>query len=51
MYVALKKNGIPAKMIRYDGQPHAIGGSWNQVHRMLNERRWLDQYLKPKPTP
>jgi len=51
MYVALKKNGIPAKMIRYEGQPHSIGGSWNQVHRMLNERRWLDQYLKMKPTP
>jgi dipeptidyl aminopeptidase/acylaminoacyl peptidase len=51
MYVALKKNGVPAKMIRYEGQPHSIGGSWNQVHRMLNERRWLDQYLKAKPTP
>ncbi|MGE5101592.1 MAG: prolyl oligopeptidase family serine peptidase [Deltaproteobacteria bacterium] len=51
MYVALKKNGVPAKMIRYDGQPHSIGGSWNQVHRMLNERRWLDQYLKAKATP
>ena len=51
MYVALKKNGIPAKMIRYDGQPHSIGGSWNQVHRMLNERWWLDRYLKTKPTP
>jgi len=47
MYVALKKNGVPAKMIVYANMPHGISGSWNQVHRMLNERRWLDQYLKP----
>jgi dipeptidyl aminopeptidase/acylaminoacyl peptidase len=46
MYVALKKNGVPAKVIQYAGQPHSIGGSWNQVHRMINERRWLDTYLK-----
>ncbi|HEX4936372.1 MAG TPA: S9 family peptidase, partial [Gemmatimonadaceae bacterium] len=46
MYVALKKNGVPTKMIQYEGQWHSIGGSWNQVHRMLNERRWLDQWLK-----
>ena len=46
MYVALKKNGVPARMIQYAGQPHGISGHWNNVHRMLNERRWLDTYLK-----
>lgn len=46
MYVALKKNGVPAKMIQYAGMAHGITGSWNQVHRMLNELRWLEQYLK-----
>jgi dipeptidyl aminopeptidase/acylaminoacyl peptidase len=46
MYVALKKNGVPAKMIQYAGMPHSISGSWNMVHRMLNERAWLDRYLK-----
>ena len=25
----------------------ASAGSWNQVHRMLNELHWLDTYLKP----
>ncbi|MDB4875637.1 MAG: hypothetical protein JWM41_2083 [Gemmatimonadetes bacterium] len=49
MYVALKKNGVPAKMIRYDNMPHSISGSWNVVHRMLNERKWLDQWMKEKP--
>ena len=46
MYFALKKNGVPAKIIQYAGQPHGIAGHWNQVHRMLNERAWLDAYLK-----
>jgi dipeptidyl aminopeptidase/acylaminoacyl peptidase len=54
MFVALKKNGVPAKMIQYAGQPHGIAGSWNNVHRMLNELRWLNTYLagaakRPQP--
>jgi len=48
MYVALKKNGVPAKMIQYRGMPHSISGSWNVVHRMINEVRWLDTWLKTK---
>ena len=46
MYVALKKNGVPAKMIQYANMPHGITGSWNIVHRMLNEREWLDRWVK-----
>ena len=48
MYVALKKNGVPAKVIQYKGMPHGISGSWNVVHRMINELRWLDTYTKAK---
>ena len=47
MYFALRRRGVPAKMIRYDGQAHGIGGNWNIVHRMLNELAWFDTYLKP----
>jgi dipeptidyl aminopeptidase/acylaminoacyl peptidase len=53
MYFALKRRGIPAKMIRYADQPHGIGGNWNNVHRMINELQWWDKYLKgtrPKTT-
>ena len=46
LYVAIKKQGVPAKMIQYAGQPHGIAGSWNNVHRMLNERAWFDTYVK-----
>jgi dipeptidyl aminopeptidase/acylaminoacyl peptidase len=47
MYFALKRRGVPAKMIRYQGQPHGIGGHWNNVHRMLHELEWWDKYMKP----
>ena len=49
MYFALKRRGVPAKMIQYAGQPHGIAGHWNNVHRMLNELRWWNQYLKASP--
>jgi len=51
MFVALKKLGVPAKMIQYEGMPHGISGSWNNVHRMLNELRWLNQYLDLRASP
>ena len=46
MYFALKRRGVPAKMIQYAGQPHGIGGHWNNVHRMLNELQWWNTYLR-----
>jgi len=50
MYFALKRRGVPAKMIRYADQPHGIAGHWNNVHRMINELAWWEQYLKPSTT-
>ncbi|MCJ7629164.1 MAG: prolyl oligopeptidase family serine peptidase, partial [Longimicrobiales bacterium] len=47
MFVALRKNGVPAKVIRYQGQSHGIRGHWNSVHRMMNELRWFDIWMKP----
>ena len=49
MYFALRRRGVPAKMIQYAGQPHGIAGHWNNVHRMLNELKWWDTWLKPSP--
>src|SRR4026208_2365055 len=37
MYFALKRRGIPAKMIRYADQPHGIAGHWEHVHRKTHE--------------
>ena len=46
MYFALKRRGVPAKMIQYADQPHGIGGHWNNVHRMIHELQWWEKYLK-----
>jgi dipeptidyl aminopeptidase/acylaminoacyl peptidase len=46
MYFALRRQGVPAKMIQYAGQPHGISGHWNNVHRMINELKWFDTYMK-----
>jgi dipeptidyl aminopeptidase/acylaminoacyl peptidase len=46
MYFALKRRGVPAMMIQYKDMPHGIRGHWNNVHRMMNELRWWETYLK-----
>lgn len=48
MYTALRKRGVPAKMIQYAGMPHGVRGHWNNVHRMLNELRWWNEWLRPR---
>jgi len=45
MYFALKRRGVPAKMIQYAGQPHGIAGHWNNIHRMLSELDWWKTYM------
>jgi dipeptidyl aminopeptidase/acylaminoacyl peptidase len=47
LYTSLKKQRVPTKLIIYDGMPHGIRGYWNNVHRMMNELRWWETYLKP----
>ena len=51
MYFALRRRGIPAKMIQYEGQYHSISGHWNNVHRLINELRWFNQYLGVQAPP
>jgi dipeptidyl aminopeptidase/acylaminoacyl peptidase len=47
LYTSLKKQGVPAKMIIYEGMSHGISGHWNSVHRMINELGWWETHLKP----
>ncbi|MGI9628221.1 MAG: S9 family peptidase [Longimicrobiales bacterium] len=51
LYTSLKKQRVPAELIVYEGQAHGIRGHWNNIHRMMNELRWWETYLKPtRPT-
>ena len=45
MYFAIKKQGVPAKMIRYAGMAHGIRGHWNVVHRAMSELDWWERWL------
>ena len=47
LYTSLKKQRVPTKLIIYEGMPHGIRGHWNNAHRMANELRWWETYLKP----
>ena len=47
MYFALKKQRRAGEDDPVRRQPHGIAGTWNNIHRMLNELQWFDMYLKP----
>ncbi len=47
LYTSLKKQRVPTKLLIYEGMAHGIRGHWNNVHRMMNELRWWETYLKP----
>ncbi len=47
LYTSLKKQRVPTKLLIYEGMAHGIRGHWNNVHRMINELRWWDEWLKP----
>lgn len=48
LYTSLKKQGVPAKLIVYEGMAHSIRGHWNEVHRMMHELDWWETYLNAR---
>ena len=44
--MALEKNGFPAQVIEFADMPQSSTVDWNVVRRILNERRWLETYLR-----
>lgn len=45
-YVALKKQRVPAKFIRYPESYHGGWSPWRQVHVYYSELKWWERYLK-----
>jgi dipeptidyl aminopeptidase/acylaminoacyl peptidase len=45
MYLALRKQRIPARMVRYPDTYHGGWSPWNTVHRYYEELKWWERYL------
>jgi len=45
MYTTLKKQKVPAKMIRYPGEYHGGWSPWDMVHRYQQEMLWWKEYF------
>ena len=45
MYLALRKQRIPARMVRYPDTYHGGWSPWNTVHRYHEELNWWARYL------
>ena len=50
MYLALRKQRIPARMVRYPDTYHGGWSPWNTVHRYYEELKWWERYLGASKT-
>jgi len=50
MYLALRKQRIPARMVRYPDTYHGGWSPWNTVHRYYEELKWWQRYLGASTT-
>ena len=50
MYVALRKQQVPAKFVRYPDSYHGGWTPWRMVHRMWVQLEWWEQWLRPSAT-
>lgn len=49
MYVALRKQQVPARMVRYPESYHGGWTPWRYLHRLYSTMEWWDQWLVEKP--
>ena len=49
MYVALHKQGVPARFVRYPDSYHGGWTPWRMVHRTWVQLEWWEQWLKARP--
>lgn len=50
MYVALRKQQVPAKFVRYPDSYHGGWTPWRMVHRMWVQLEWWEQWLRSSAT-
>ncbi len=49
MYVALRKQKVPARMVRYPDSYHGGWTPWRYLHRLWSTMEWWDEWLAEKP--
>ena len=49
MYVALRKQQVPARFVRYPDSYHGGWTPWRTVHRTWIQLEWWDQWLSRRP--
>ncbi len=49
MYTALRKQGVPARMVRYPDSYHGGWTHWRYLHRLYSTLEWWDRWLGEKP--
>jgi dipeptidyl aminopeptidase/acylaminoacyl peptidase len=49
MYTALRKQGVPARMIRYPDSYHGGWTHWRYLHRLYSTLEWWGRWLGEKP--
>jgi dipeptidyl aminopeptidase/acylaminoacyl peptidase len=49
MYVALQKQGVPARMVRYPESYHGGWTPWRYLHRLYSTLQWWNRWLGEKP--
>jgi len=49
MYVALKKQGVVAKMVRYPDSYHGGWTPWRYLHRLYSTQEWWERWLGETP--
>jgi dipeptidyl aminopeptidase/acylaminoacyl peptidase len=49
MYTALRKQGVPARMIRYPQSYHGGWTPWRTLHRYWVSQQWWERWLKSPP--
>jgi len=49
MYVALQKQGVPAKMVRNPDSHHGGWTPWRYLRRLYSTMEWWDEWLAGTP--
>lgn len=48
LFTILRKNNVPARMLRYMAEGHGSGSAASAMHKTEEMRKWLETYLRER---